>query len=139
GAVHMGMSVDGGGSAVGRPPRVPDAGGPDRRVAVEEPGQRADLACLLVDLEAVAVDHRHPGRVVAPVLQPPQPTHQHGIGLFFSGVADDAAHRAVLLPAWPRVRTRLYRLEEGPTSPPVCPRARSRVLSATLRPLACGG
>jgi hypothetical protein len=97
--VQVGMGVAVGRLPVGRPPRVPDPGHPVQRgVGPEGLLERLELPGLADDLDLAAVQHRHPGRVVPPVLEPPQPREQDGERLLVAGVADDATH-AVRLPS----------------------------------------
>ena len=80
------------GRAVGSPAGVADAGPGVQRVLLQHRLQFAQLARRPAALE-LAVDHRrHPGGVVAAVLQPLQALDQPGHNLGPADDADDAAH-----------------------------------------------
>ena len=58
--------------------------------------QRRDLAGGLAQLDAGAVQSRHPGGIVAAVLQPSQGRHQERRRLAPADITDDAAHDEML-------------------------------------------
>ena len=101
GAVHVRMGVAGRGRAVRGPAGVRDARRAVHRLALEGLAQSLDPSGELAhgDAGAAPVHHRHPGGVVAAVLEPPQPFQQDGHGLARAHVADDAAHASAPLGA----------------------------------------
>ena len=63
-----------------------------QRVRSEQGLQVGELAGLLPDLQLTAGDHRDAGRVVAAVLQPPQPLDHDLQGLLRPHIAHDSTH-----------------------------------------------
>ncbi len=95
GAVPMRMRVRIVGSTVRRPARVRDPGVACRRPAVQVLGQVGELARLLLDEDApLRGEERDACRVVAAILEPPQPVDQDRRSVSRTDVADDAAHGA---------------------------------------------
>ena len=98
GAVLVGMGVQVVRPAVGRPAGVGEADRGVRRPVGDRGLEVRELAGLLLDEQvAVLVDEGDPGRVVAAVLEPLEALDQDRPRLPGPGVADDAAHVAVLL------------------------------------------
>src|SRR5438046_2691037 len=62
------------------------------RLAAEGLLERLQIPGLADDLDLSPVQHRHPGRVVSPVLQAPQPGQQDRKRLLTTGIADDPTH-----------------------------------------------
>ena len=93
GAVLVGMGVQVVRSPVGRPARMGQA---DRRVwrPIGDGGlEVGQLAGALLDEQvARVVDQGDPGRIVAAVLQAPEPLDQDRARLAGTRIADDAAH-----------------------------------------------
>ena len=110
GLVGVGMGVGRGRRAVGGPAGVADADGAAGQAVGQLLLQHAELARGLADLEAVAVHHRDARRVIAAVLEAPEPLEQQPGGLPGSDVADDATHSRgglsarVLAPRRPALR-----------------------------------
>ena len=97
-AVEVGMGVAVGRLPMGRPPGVPDPAHPvERGVGPEHLLQRIHLPSLPDDLDLPPVQHRHPSRVIPPVLEPPQPLEQDRKRLLVPGVPDDPTHAKVPL------------------------------------------
>ncbi len=95
GAVTVRMSIARGGPAMGSPTGVSDTGGAGVAVALLDGLlQLGDPPRPPSNADAVFIQDRHPGGVVAPVLQPLQPMQQHLEGRARAGIADDAAHTA---------------------------------------------
>ena len=92
-AVQVGVGVAVGRLPVGRPPGMPDPA-QSRQGVVTAEGllERLQLPGLADNLELSPVQHRHPGRVVPPVLEPPQPLEQDRKRLLVPGVPDDPTH-----------------------------------------------
>ena len=88
---------------VGGPPGVADADGGPGAVADPVP-EVLDPARRLGDLEPVPVDDGQAGRVVAAVLQAPQPLEQHRHRVPAADVPHDSAHFE--LPCWSVVSCR---------------------------------
>ena len=97
GLVGVRMRVGRGGRAVRGPAGMPDAEGTARQIAVELLLERGQLAGGLVDLEAVAVDDRDAGGVVAAVLEAPEPVDEQVRRWAGTDVSDNAAHSAWIL------------------------------------------
>src|SRR5581483_4810256 len=77
---------------VGRPPRVADPDATGRSVvSLERPLELPELADALDDPQ-LSVEQRHPGRVVAPVLEAAQAGQDDGERLLRPDIPDDAAH-----------------------------------------------
>src|SRR6478672_471733 len=93
------MSVWSGGCAVSGPARVPDTNGALGQVVQQLALQHRELAGGLHDLEAVPIDHRDPGGVVAAVLQAAETFQQQSGSLARSDVANDTTHRVDLSPS----------------------------------------
>ena len=91
----VGMGVGLGRPPVGGPAGVADAHLALQGVLEEQVFQFLQFAQAPADGQAgfaVIADHRHPRRVIAPVLQPFQPVQDDGHGLLGPQISDDAAH-----------------------------------------------
>ena len=107
-AVHVGVGVVFGGTAVGGPPGMADAGGRTGRGGLRPLGQVTERPGAVgrpgapQAVGGVRTDQGDAGRVVAAVLEPAQPLQQHlehvrridGAEVRGSGDSDDAAHRS---------------------------------------------
>ena len=91
-AYPVGMGVGLGGAPVGGPAGVADAHLTREGVLPQQVFQLLQFAQAAADGQAVIADHRHPRRVIAPVLQPFQPVQDDGHGLLGPQISDDAAH-----------------------------------------------
>ncbi len=93
-AVLVGVGVLLGGPAVGGPARVTEAVGAVEGLRPQGVLEVLELARGPPAEEHSVPDDRHPGRVVAPILQAPQPLHDHGHRVPRPHVPDDSAHAA---------------------------------------------
>ena len=89
-------------SSVGRPcvaQRVwPMPYSPSSGLTARTSSRRASLPALRRSSMRAVADDRDAGRVVAAVLEPPQPLDEDGEDLLAADVADDAAHMSVVSP-----------------------------------------
>jgi hypothetical protein len=92
GAVGVGMGVARGGRAMGRPPRVGNAGRTMERRLLQQLIECGDPPRELPHFETNAVLHRNSGGVVAPILEAAEPFEQDGDGMSVPCVSNDAAH-----------------------------------------------
>ena len=92
GAVAMRVRVLFGGAAVRGPARVAEAVDAAERLVRDHLLEVRELAGAAANVDAVAVDDRHAGRVVAAILEPPQALDEDGDDGLVADVADDAAH-----------------------------------------------
>ena len=92
GAVAMRMRVLLGRPAVRRPARVADAVVPVERVDREDLFEARQLAGAAPQLDLAVAHDRDARRVVAAILEPPQPVDQNRQNLLLADVADDPAH-----------------------------------------------
>ena len=92
GAVAMRMRVFLGRPAVGRPAGVADAVFPVERVAGEHLFETGELAGAAPQLDLAVAHDGHPRRVVAAILEPPQPVDQNRKDLLLADIPDDPAH-----------------------------------------------
>ena len=93
----VGMGVDFGGLAVGRPAGVADSEMPVERSVAEDGFEIDELALRSTDLEAVALDDRHAGRVIAAIFEAAQAVHENiDSSMFATHVSDDSTHLSVL-------------------------------------------
>ena len=92
------VGVDVVGRAVGGPAGVPDAGRGGGQRLLRERLVEVRRACRRACREAIraVVHERDAGRVVAAVLQAPQPLDHDALGLLRADVPDDSAHGATL-------------------------------------------
>src|ERR1700733_16232936 len=89
----MRVSVALGGCAVSGPPGMGDADLPPDRLLFEGFLQGADLAPGPQAHQVIgAIQDRETGRIVAPVLQPPQSLHEDGNDIPLGYCPDDSAH-----------------------------------------------
>ena len=93
-AIGVGMGVAIGRCSVRGPARVPDAAAAVYRIAREQLAQAVEAARQFASLHAVAVQHRHAGGVVAPVLEARQTVEQQRCGVLRSDVRYDPTHRS---------------------------------------------
>ena len=91
-AVAVGMRVLLGRPAVRRPARVAEAVVAVDRIVLEGLDEAVQLAGAAAQLDRVAADQGHAGRVVAAVLQPPEPFEEDRHDGSPADVADDSAH-----------------------------------------------
>ena len=91
-AYPVGMGVGLGRPPVGGPAGVADAHLTLQGVLQQQVFQLLQFSQAAADGQAVIADHRHPRRVIAPVLQPFQPVQDDGHGLLGPQISDDAAH-----------------------------------------------
>src|SRR5437867_4415825 len=80
------------GPAVSRPARVGHAQPSLQGLARQDALEGGDLPHAPAHLEAAVVDHRDARRVVAPILEPPEPVHEDRDGALATDVADDSTH-----------------------------------------------
>ncbi len=81
------------GGAVRGPARVADAGHRrGQRLVGERLVEVADLARALLERDPAVDGERHPGGVVAAVLEPPESLDHHSLGLLRAHVTDDSTH-----------------------------------------------
>ena len=97
-AVRVGVLLRG--PAVGGPPRVADAVLAVHRLGADDLLQQIELAGAAPHLDLAGADEGDAGRVVAAVLQAPQPVDEHRHGRLGAEIADDPAH-GVRLPQSP--------------------------------------
>ena len=91
-----------GGPAVGGPSRVADAVLTGDGRGLEAASRAASLPAARRRSSTPSLHDRHPGRVVAPVLQPAQALDDDGHGVAPADVADDAAHASASRPSFGR-------------------------------------
>ena len=100
GGVELRVRVAVGRRAVRGPARVADAGGRRRQPPLDAVREVVELALGACEVELVLlVEKRDARRVVAPVLEAPEAFEDERAGGPRAGVADDAAHNAVLASA----------------------------------------
>ena len=109
GAVAVRVRVLLGRPAVRRPARVADAVVAGERVGADDLLEVRQLAGAAAQVDRAVADDRDAGRVVAAVLEPPQPVDEDGHDVLRSDVADDSAHDG-LSPDSFRTLLRLRRL-----------------------------
>ena len=78
--------------AMGRPAGVADADNPLHRLAVEPPGEIAELALGAAALDAAVDQGRNAGRIIAAIFEAPEPFEQPRGDPLLGDDADDAAH-----------------------------------------------
>src|SRR3989442_1221083 len=110
-AVGVGVGVLLGGTAVGGPARVADAGRADQRPRVEDALEHLDPAGGAPHVKSALVEHRDARGVVASILEPLQPLDDDADRALVTDVADDPTHDASLVA--PRV--------SWPCAPPIPP------------------
>ena len=94
----MGVGIAIGGTTVGRPPSVANAGGGVwKRIGAQQGFQIDQFAGLLADLKFAIGDHRDTRGVIAAVLHAPQSGHDYLKGLLLAYITHDSAH-ALSLP-----------------------------------------
>ena len=83
---------------MGRPSRVPDAGGAGRRVKAQENGQSVvDAPLFFANVELRAAEDGDARAVIAAILEAAQTFDKDRAGVFFSNVSDDAAHKGRMM------------------------------------------
>ena len=92
GAVAVGVRVLFSRPAVRRPARVPDAVVARNRVQRDDVLKPRQLAGASPQLDGAVVHDRHPGRVVAAIVQSPQPIDQNRHHFLGPNVSNDPAH-----------------------------------------------
>src|SRR5262249_26357906 len=92
-AVGLGVRVQLGRPAVGRPARVADAGRARRGRAVQLLDQVAELARRTVDREPAVRERGDARRIVTAILESLQPLDQQRARLLRTDVPDDSAHK----------------------------------------------
>ena len=107
--VGVRMGIDGGWSTMGGPTGVADTGGAVRGTVGDLIGENAELAGRLADLEAVPVQHRDPGGIVAAVFHAPQTLHEDRRRLPWPDISHNSAH-SCLVRCVPRRSARRARL-----------------------------
>ena len=122
---------------VGGPPGVADADGGPGPVADPVP-EVLDPAGRLGDLEPVPVDDGQAGRVVAAVLQAPQPLEQHRDRVPAADVPHDSAHFELTSPDWASGRRCAGAGAPTGRAPRTCA-ARARPRSAARSRRSCAG
>ena len=80
------------GPAVGGPARVADAVVPVERIGLQRLLEARELAGAPAQIDAAVAHDGDAGRIVAPVLKPPQAVEQDRDDRARADVADDAAH-----------------------------------------------
>src|SRR2546425_10048057 len=74
------------------PARVGDPQPSLHGLARQDALEGGDLPHAPAHLETAVVDHRNARRVVAPILEPPEPVHEDRDGVRTTDVADDSTH-----------------------------------------------
>jgi len=93
GLIQVRMGVGIAGQTVSRPAGVADAQGAANRFLFKRFGQAGDAADALAHFQGATVQRADPGRIIAAVLQPPQPVQKDRHGLLFSDITYNSAHR----------------------------------------------
>src|SRR3989338_1537909 len=83
-------------SAMGGPAGMGYARTPRQRLGIDFLHQKVDLADFPFAIYMVTVQDRNPGRIVAAVLQIPQPLYEYRQSFFFSYISDYAAHAGII-------------------------------------------
>ena len=97
GAVAVRMRVLFGRPAVRRPARVADAVVAGERIGADHLLEVRQLAGAAPQVDRAAADDGDARRVVAAILEPPQPVDQDRHDVLRSDVADDSAHSCILV------------------------------------------
>ena len=92
GVHQVGMGVGLGGAAVGGPAGVADAHLARQGLPAQQLVQFDQFAHAAANGQAVIADHRHPRRIIAPILQAFQAVQNDGHGLLGPQITDNAAH-----------------------------------------------